>query len=104
MNRTGIAARTAPRREATFSISGGGVTRSVHVLNLYRWDAGDCFRCASRDVSTTFLDEVLTPIGDTYLIKACQSCVLEMEEERRRHAARRGVPYRPGALGHPCES
>ncbi|MEU6960329.1 hypothetical protein [Streptomyces chrestomyceticus] len=82
--------------------AGACMTRSAYVLNLYQWADGDCFRCASRSVLTTLLGEVLAPIGDVYQIRACQTCVLAMEEERRRHAQRHGLPYRPGGLGGPC--
>lgn len=79
------------------------MTRVAHVLNYYQWAVGDCFRCASRHLLTTPMGEIPTPIGDTYQIRACQPCVLEMEEERRRHTARRGLRYQPGMLGQPCD-
>lgn len=102
LNRMGIAARTILSRCGTTpASSGAGVTRNAYVLTLYQWADGDCFRCAARDLLTAPLGRILTPIGDVYRIGACQPCVLEMEEERRRHALRRGEKYRPGRLGSP---
>ncbi|SDN17388.1 hypothetical protein [Streptomyces wuyuanensis] len=69
------------------------------ILALYRWKPGSCFRCADRDVFVTRIDDITTPSGDVYEIAACGSCVLVMENERRRYAIRRGLEYRPGSLG-----
>ncbi|MFV8127564.1 hypothetical protein [Streptomyces syringium] len=69
------------------------------IIALYTWAVGSCFRCARRDVDTTLLDVIDTPIGDRYEIRGCQLCVLVLEEERRRYAERRGEGYAPGHLG-----
>lgn len=69
------------------------------ILALYEWEIGSCFRCAFRDVYTTPLDEIVTPSGDTYEIRACGECVLALERERYFYARRRGLEYRPGSLG-----
>ncbi|MFB6573032.1 hypothetical protein [Streptomyces noursei] len=45
------------------------------------------------------MGEIATPLGETYEIRACEACVVAMEEERRRWAERRGHGYLPGGLG-----
>lgn len=68
------------------------------ILALYEWAIGTCFRCGSAGLFVTRLDSILTPRGERYDLSACGGCVLDMEEERRRHAERRGAPYQPGTL------
>ncbi|MFJ2676425.1 hypothetical protein [Streptomyces sp. NPDC087525] len=69
------------------------------VLALYRWESGRCFRCALTDVYTARLDEIETPGGDIYELRACGACILDLEEERRRYAQNRGLAYEPGTIG-----
>lgn len=69
------------------------------VLALYEWAPGNCFRCAQTDVPTTRICQLDTPIGDCYELCACERCILELEEERRRYADRHGSEYEPGRLG-----
>lgn len=69
------------------------------ILALYEWTLGDCFRCALTHLHVTRIDTITTPAGHDYVLDACGSCVLAMEEERRRHAERRGARYEPGELG-----
>lgn len=69
------------------------------ILALYEWAIGDCFRCARTGVLTTRFCELDTPIGDCYALRACESCILQLEEERRRYADRHGCEYEPGRLG-----
>lgn len=69
------------------------------ILGLYKWQTGDCFRCARAGVDVTPIGEIDTPIGDCYSIAACRCCVLNLERERRFHAARTGEEYVPGRLG-----
>lgn len=69
------------------------------VLGHYEWRMGACFKCAQRDLYVTRLGCIRTPSGQEYVLSACGCCVLSMEEERRRYAARRQVAYRPGGLG-----
>lgn len=78
------------------------VIRRDDITALYEWRAGDCFRCAARATPTAAIGEITPPSGDTYVIRACATCVLAMEDECRRYAARRGLPYRPGNLGRRC--
>jgi len=69
------------------------------ILALYDWQIGACFRCGQADLFVTRVDEIVTPRGEKYELSACGSCVLAMEEERRRFAERRGRAYDPGGLG-----
>ena len=68
------------------------------ILALYEWTIGGCFRCGQVDLFVTHVDEIVTPSGDRYELSSCGSCVLAMEEERRRYAERRGRAYEPGGL------
>lgn len=76
-----------------------GAMHTDDVLAAYTWSAGDCFRCATAKTCTTRVGDIDTPGGEHYEIRACGSCVLLMEEERRQWAQRQGLPYRPGGLG-----
>lgn len=69
------------------------------VLNRYVWTSGSCFRCARLGVLVTDLDLIQTPAGATYVIRACQECVLALEDERQRAARRAQRTYEPGGLG-----
>lgn len=69
------------------------------ILALYDWSAGGCFRCATVDTPTTLIDAINTRCGDSYEVRACQQCVLAIEEERSTYAARTGGSYTPGRLG-----
>ncbi len=75
------------------------VMKPDRILALYEWKLGDCFRCAEPDVFVTRIDDITTPSGDVYEIAACGSCILALENERRRYACRRGLGYEPGSLG-----
>ncbi|MFF6847184.1 hypothetical protein [Streptomyces antimycoticus] len=72
------------------------------ILGLYEWAIGVCFRCATANTATTHLGEIDPPAGDHYDIRACEKCLVELEEERRRYAERTGREYTPGQLGR-CE-
>lgn len=69
------------------------------VLGCYEWIMGACFRCSQSDLYVTLLGHIQTPAGAEYELLACGRCVLSLEEERRRYAARRALDYRPGGLG-----
>lgn len=68
------------------------------ILALYEWAPGDCFHCARTGVSTIHIREIATPVGVLYEVRACEPCVLELEEDRRRHAKAIGHDYEPGGL------
>ncbi|GAA0454441.1 hypothetical protein ACFQ2B_28040 [Streptomyces stramineus] len=70
------------------------------IIALYVWAPGSCFRCARREVDSAKLGTIDTPIGDRYEIRACRSCILDLEKERQRQADRRGENYEPGQLGN----
>ena len=69
------------------------------ILAHYTWVIGTCFRCGGADVFVTRMSEIVTPRGERYELSACGSCVLKLEEERRRYAERKGKSYEPGGLG-----
>jgi hypothetical protein len=69
------------------------------ILACYSWVKGSCFRCGAAELFVTSMDEVVTPRGERYELAACGSCILRLEEERRRFAERTGVAYQPGGLG-----
>jgi hypothetical protein len=71
------------------------------ILALYDWTAGDCFRCARRNVDTTEVDEITPRSGKPTPLRACQSCVLILERELARSAERSGEAYTPGRLRRP---
>lgn len=69
------------------------------ILAHYQWATGECFKCARSAVRTTRLGALCPPSGGHYEIRVCEECILELEDERRRHAERGGRKYEPGALG-----
>lgn len=69
------------------------------ILALYEWAIGDCFRCAQTGALTARFCELDTPIGDCYELRACEQCILQLEEEGRRDADKHGREYQPGRLG-----
>ncbi|MFJ4637647.1 hypothetical protein ACIP69_18735 [Streptomyces hygroscopicus] len=72
------------------------------ILALYKWAVADCFRCAEIDTETTPLAEITPPSGHRYEVRVCERCLLDLEDEKRRHAERVGCEYEPGHLGQ-CE-
>lgn len=77
----------------------GAMTRADCVLAAYGWAIGDCFKCAKDGALTTQIGKITAPNGDRYVVRACEACVVAMEEERRRWAERRGHGYQPGSIG-----
>lgn len=69
------------------------------ILALYSWVLGTCFRCGEPDVFVSHLDDITTPSGQRYELKACGCCILSLENDRRRYAVKKGLVYEPGALG-----
>lgn len=68
------------------------------ILSLYSWTTGSCFRCARQDLDTTRIREIDTPIGVPYDVRACRTCILDLEADQQHRAARAGALYTPGAL------
>lgn len=68
------------------------------ILACYPWVIGSCFRCGAIELFVTPMDEIVTPRGERYGLAACGSCILRLEEERRRYAKRTGAAYQPGGL------
>ncbi len=69
------------------------------IAGLYTWAPGACFKCARTGLPTTRLDQIDTPAGVRYDVRACVDCLLDLERERQRHAERTGRKYVPGLLG-----
>jgi hypothetical protein len=70
------------------------------ILDLYEWRTGICFRHPSKGrVPTAHIKTIRPPAGGLQDVRACEECVLIMEDERRDAAARHGRPYSPGCVG-----
>jgi hypothetical protein len=69
------------------------------ILDLYQWEPGTCFRHPARGVVATAVVGVIRPEGGEREVRACEECVLVMEDIRREEAARSGGEYEPGHLG-----
>jgi hypothetical protein len=69
------------------------------ILDLYEWESGVCFRHPGRgEVPTTHIETLRPAAGGIQDVRACQECVVAMEEERAAAARRRGEAYSPGGL------
>ena len=72
------------------------------ILGLYSWEQGSCFRHpAEGSMQTTVVVELRPRSGPAELVRACQRCVLSMEDERRQLAREMGYDYEPGHAGGP---
>jgi hypothetical protein len=70
------------------------------ILDLYQWHQGTCFRHPAKgDVPTAQITTLHPRAGDDEPIRACEDCVIELEQERWVEASRNGVEYRPGHAG-----
>jgi hypothetical protein len=70
------------------------------ILDLYEWDEGLCFRHPERGPIRTACVKVLRPRGaGQHEVRACEDCVIGMEDIRREAAARAGSKYEPGHVG-----
>lgn len=74
--------------------------RRQQILDLYNWDDGVCFRHPSRgNVPTAVVGVVRPREGGEREVRACEECVIAIEDARRETAARSGSEYEPGRLG-----
>ncbi|HET8944446.1 MAG TPA: hypothetical protein VFO59_06650, partial [Dehalococcoidia bacterium] len=70
------------------------------ILDLYQWSPGVCFRHPGKGVVDTVVVGVVHPGDDGEReVRACEDCVVAMEDIRREQAARAGDAYEPGHLG-----
>jgi hypothetical protein len=70
------------------------------ILSLYEWRLGVCFRHPCKgEVPTAHVKTIHPRVGDDEEIRACEECVIEMEQELWATAAREGVRYEPGHAG-----
>lgn len=71
------------------------------ILDLYDWDDGFCFRHPGKGIVPTAVVGVIHPSdeGDRE-VRACEDCVITMEDIRREQAARTGGAYEPGHVGN----
>ncbi|MGW1135819.1 hypothetical protein [Streptomyces griseoluteus] len=70
------------------------------ILDLYTWRAGVCFRHPDRGEVPTTLVKVLHPLDtDEHPLRACEDCVVAIEDTKRETAKRTGGTYEPGQVG-----
>jgi hypothetical protein len=70
------------------------------ILKLYPWDDGICFRHPGKGrVPTTCIWTVRPAAGGVRDVRACEECVVTIEDMRRETAHRQGVEYVPGHAG-----
>lgn len=70
------------------------------ILDRYEWRPGTCFRHPSDgQVPTAHVKTIRPRVGPEEEVRACEDCVVQMEQERWVEAGREGVPYEPGHAG-----
>ena len=70
------------------------------ILSLYEWRLGICFRHPGKGEVPTAVVGTIHPREDGEReVRACEDCVVRMEDIRREEAARSGGEYAPGHLG-----
>jgi hypothetical protein len=70
------------------------------ILDLYEWAPGVCFRHPDKGELPTAVVGTIHPREDGEReVRACNDCVIGMEDIRREEAARSGSEYEPGHLG-----
>ncbi|CUW31812.1 hypothetical protein TUE45_06561 [Streptomyces reticuli] len=75
------------------------------ILDLYDWQLGVCFRHPGKgEVATLHVATVRPAAGGLQDVRACEECVMVMQECRASAAKRRGEPYTPGGLGDDAEA
>lgn len=74
------------------------------ILDLYEWSPGVCFRHPDRGAVNTIVVKTLHPRDDgRHEVRACEDCVIAMEDIRREAARRAGSEYEPGHVGECLE-
>lgn len=69
-------------------------------LGLYTWRPANCFRHPEKGIVDTTIVGVVHPRDNgEWEVRACEECVMQMEQERWVEAGREGVPYEPGHAG-----
>lgn len=69
-------------------------------LGLYTWRPATCFRHPEKGIVDTTIVGVVHPRDNgEWEVRACEECVVQMEDIRREEAARSGSEYEPGRLG-----
>ncbi|MGW5197394.1 hypothetical protein [Streptomyces spiralis] len=70
------------------------------ILGLYQWSVGVCFRHPEKGAVLTTVISVIQPrVGGKEDVRACEECVIVLEQDRWVEARREGVAYRPGHAG-----
>ena len=69
------------------------------ILDLYTWDPGICFRHPSRGEVPTAVVKTLLVDDGKHEVRACEECLIAIEDMRREVAARTGAEYVPGNAG-----
>jgi hypothetical protein len=70
------------------------------ILDLYTWDEGVCFRHPGDGPVPTTPVKILRPRGaGQHEVRACEDCLIAMEDIRREAARRSGSEYEPGHVG-----
>ena len=73
--------------------------RREQILDLYDWAPGICFRHPGKGVvETAHIVTIRPSAGGLQDVRACDECVLVMEEDQADVARRRGRDYEPGQL------
>lgn len=68
------------------------------ILDLYDWQPGVCFRHPGNGEVPTALVKVVHAIIGEREVRACEACVIAIEDARREMAARSGREYEPGQV------
>lgn len=69
------------------------------ILDLYKWAPGICFRHPARGEQPTIHLKTIRPAaGGLQDVRACQTCVLEIESQHAAAAAVESSPYTPGRV------
>ncbi|MBL3808544.1 MULTISPECIES: hypothetical protein [Streptomyces] len=72
------------------------------ILDHYSWADGHCFQHPQKGTLPTATLTTLRPVGgDPVEVRACEVCVVTLEEARARRAAQLNQEYEPGQLGLP---